>query len=66
MSNGKNQPDREKIKAYHRAWYAANKDRVIARSRAYREANRDKVAAQKHAWYAVSYTHLTLPTILTV
>lgn len=54
MSSGKDRPDREKINAYQRAWYAANKDRVIARSRAYREANRDKVAAQKHAWYVAN------------
>lgn len=54
MSTGKDRPDREKINAYQRAWYAANKDRVIARSLAYREANRDKVAAQKHAWYVAN------------
>lgn len=41
----------EKKREYHKAWYKANKVRILAKQRVYYEANREKVAAYHKAWH---------------
>ena len=41
---------KEEKKAYQRAYYIANKEKVMARAKAWDEANKEKVAARKAAW----------------
>lgn len=41
----KNNDAKDKVAAYQRAYYEANKDKVAAQKRAYREANKDKVVS---------------------
>ena len=42
--------DKEKQKAWSKAWYEANKDKKKARSKAWNEANKDKKKARDKAW----------------
>ena len=46
---------KEKQKAYNKAYYAANRERLLEQKRvyqrAYSEANKEKVAAQHKSWY---------------
>ena len=43
--------DKQKVAAYQKAWYEANREKAAAQQKAYREANREKIAAQQKAWY---------------
>jgi 5-methylcytosine-specific restriction endonuclease McrA len=51
--------------AYHRAWRAANREKVTAAQRRWYAANREKAAAYQRAWYAenpekiIAYQRLT-------
>ena len=40
-----------KRKAYFKAYYEANKEKINARDKAYYEANKEKISAQKKAYY---------------
>lgn len=42
---------RDQESARKRAWYEANRERVLEDQRQYREANREAVAASQAAWY---------------
>ena len=42
--------DKQKVAAYQKAWYEANREKVAAHQKAYREANREKIAAQRKAY----------------
>lgn len=46
--------EQKKRSAYNRAYYAANRDRLIAYGRAYREANRERIAARAKAYKAAN------------
>ena len=41
--------DKQKVAAYQKAWYEANREKIAAQHKAYREANREKIAARKKA-----------------
>ena len=43
--------NKEKIAAYHKAYREANKDKFSARNKAYYEANKEKVAVRYKAYY---------------
>jgi hypothetical protein len=42
--------NKEKQKAYHKAYYQANKEKLAERDKAYREANKEKLAEQQKAY----------------
>lgn len=42
--------DKQKVAAYQKAWYEANRGKVAARNKAWYEANREKVAAYQKAY----------------
>ena len=43
--------NREKILEYQRAYYKANREKISESKRAYREANREKIAEYQRAYY---------------
>ena len=43
--------NKDKILAQNKAWYEASKDKILARSKAYNEANKDKILAQQKEYY---------------
>ena len=44
-------PEKQKAAALMKAWYEANREKVLEKKRAYREANREKLAASHRQWY---------------
>ena len=53
------QKHKERLDANRRAYYAANRDRLIAYGRAYREANRERLAARAKAYKAANRERIT-------
>ena len=51
MSDDKVYKTSEADRARNKAYYEANKEKIIARSKAYQEANREASLARKKAWY---------------
>ena len=45
---------KEERKAYKKAHYEANKEKIAAKQKAHREANREKLAAKQKAYYAAN------------
>lgn len=42
---------KEKLRAYHKAWYLANREKIRAAAKIYYHANRAEHKAAQHAWY---------------